>query len=89
MWISFAYFTLWVVLRSFWVEKARYTFESSDSFFFSPFVGVVLVIIFGVVVFFNQFINLRLNEKMYPSKEPVNDSFETEKEIEENEKEEN
>lgn len=70
MWTTFAFFAVFVVLRTFWLEKARYNFQNSDAFFFTPFVGVMLIIGFGAVVFFNQFLNLRLNEKMYPPSPP-------------------
>lgn len=66
MWATFAYFAVFVVLRTFWLEKARYNFENSDSLFFTPVIGVILIIAAGAFVFFNQFFNLRLNEKMYP-----------------------
>jgi len=66
LWTTLAYFAAFVVLRTFWLEKARYDFERSDSLFFTPVIGVLMIIIGGAVVFFNQFLNLRLNEKMYP-----------------------
>lgn len=81
MWTSFGYFAIFVVLRFFWLEKARYNFQNSDSFFFTPIVGVVLIIAFGAIVFFNQFLNLRLSEKMYPPKETEADLQNAEEEI--------
>jgi uncharacterized membrane protein SirB2 len=73
MWTTLGYFAIFVILRTFWLEKTRYVFQNSDSLFFTPVVGVILIIAAGVLVFLNQFINLRLNEKMYPPAEmPVN-----------------
>ena len=66
LWTTFVYFAVFVVLRTFWLEKARYNFENSDSLFFTPIIGVILIIIAGAIVFFSQFLNLRMNEKMYP-----------------------
>ena len=66
LWTTFLYFAVFVVLRTFWLEKARYSFQNSDSLFFTPIIGVILIIIAGAIIFFNQFLNLRLNEKMYP-----------------------
>ena len=65
-WTTLGYFALFVILRTFWLEKARYNFQNSDSLFFTPIVGVILIIAAGAFVFFNQLLNLRLNEKMYP-----------------------
>jgi uncharacterized membrane protein SirB2 len=73
MWASFAYFAIFIVLRYFWLEKASYNFQKSDSFFLTPIFGVILIVAFGAIVFANQFLNLRLNEKMYPAKEPLAD----------------
>ena len=73
MWTTFAYFAIFVLLRTFWLEKARYNFENSDSLFFTPVIGVILIIVAGAIVFFNQFFNLRLNEKMYPLRETDGD----------------
>lgn len=70
LWTTFAYFAVFVVLRTFWLEKMRYNFQNSDSLFFSPVVGVSLIIAAGAVIFFNQLLVLRLNEKMYPPKAP-------------------
>lgn len=80
LWVTFVYFSVFVILRTFWLEKARYNFQQSDSFFFTPFVGVILIIAFGAIVFFNQFLNLRLHEKMYPPRETPERSEVTENE---------
>jgi hypothetical protein len=66
IWTSFGYFAVFVILRFFWLEKARYNFQNSDGFFFDAIFGAILIIAFGAIVFFNQFLNLRLSEKMYP-----------------------
>src|SRR5215213_5772016 len=54
MWTTLAYFAVFVILRCFWLEKARYNFQNSDSFFFTPIIGVILIIGAGAVIFFNQ-----------------------------------
>jgi hypothetical protein len=70
LWTTLAYFAVFVILRAFWLEKARYNFQYPDSLFFTPaLVGAIVVIAAGAVVFVNQLMNLRLNEKMYPPAE--------------------
>jgi len=67
LWTTLAYFAIFVILRSFWLEKSRYSLQYPDSSFFTPaLVGAGVIIAAGAVVFFNQLLNLRLNEKMYP-----------------------
>ena len=80
MWATLAYFAIFVILRTFWLEKARYNFQNSDSFFFTPIIGVILIIAAGAIVFFNQLINLRLQVKMYPPQEMPEDIEVTENE---------
>jgi len=76
IWTTLAYFASFVILRTFWLEKARYNFQNSDGLFFTPVYGVVLIVAAGVVVFFNQFFNLRLNEKMYPPPPETSENIE-------------
>jgi hypothetical protein len=81
MWTTLAYFAIFVLLRAFWLEKARYNFQYPDSLFFTPaLVGAVLIIAAGVIVFFNQLLNLRFHEKMYPPSETLENVGVTENE---------
>ena len=73
-WTTLTFFAIFVILRAFWLEKARYNFQNSDTLFFTPIVGVILIIVAGAIIFFNQFLNLRLHEKMYPPK-PTDDDL--------------
>ena len=74
MWVSFAFFAVFIALRYFWLDNALLNFQKThnltdSSFSFSPIFGIIFVVLAAVIVFFNQFINLRLNEKMYPPQE--------------------
>ncbi|HVE59350.1 MAG TPA: hypothetical protein VNB22_21170 [Pyrinomonadaceae bacterium] len=80
MWASFVYFAIFIILRYFWLEKESYNFQNSNSFFLTPIFGVVLIVAFGAIVFVNQFLNLRLNEKMYPPRETEAELREVEEE---------
>ena len=58
LWTTLAYFAVFVLLRTFWLEKARFNFQFPESVFFTPaLVGAGLIIAAGAVVFFNQLIN--------------------------------
>ncbi len=87
MWASFGYFAIFVLLRAFWLEKSRYGFQYPDSVFFTPaLVGAGLVIAAGVLVFFNQLLNLRLHERMYPTPTETDENVEPENvDVKENE----
>ncbi len=75
MWATFAYFTLFILLRYFWLESAAAAFRGAKlgtegGFNLSIFLGVILIFLFAVIVFFNQYLGLRLYERMYPPAEP-------------------
>ncbi|GEM_PF-931954 len=75
MWVTFVYFAAMVVLRFFWLEQAYFAFRKTNnlfdgSFALGPFVAVIMIAVVAAVVFFNQFIIVRLRQKMYP---PVQD----------------
>lgn len=79
IWLTFAYFAAFIILRYFIFDNALLKFQQSkglteSNFSFSPIFGVIFVILAAVIVYFNQFISLRLNEKMYPIKEIEGDS---------------
>jgi hypothetical protein len=85
MWTSFAYFAIFIILRFFWLETSAFNFQKANkftesSFFFTPFVGVLFLIIVAAIVFFNQFMNLRLNERMHPPRENEEESQPVEEE---------
>ncbi len=74
MWTTFLFFAVFIISRYFWLEQSFFAFKKANGFWqgefsLSPFVGVILIIIAAVIVFFNQFLNLRLNERMYPPQE--------------------
>ncbi|HEY8559983.1 MAG TPA: hypothetical protein VIL74_06240 [Pyrinomonadaceae bacterium] len=72
MWTTFAYFAVFVLLRGFWLEKARYNLQHPDAVFFTPaLVGAFVVIGAATVVFFNRLLNRRLRDKMHPPSESV------------------
>lgn len=78
LWTSFGFFSFFTLLRYLWLENAflgfqKVKFLSDSGFSFRPFIGVMLVICAGVIIFLNHYLNLRLNTKMYPPPETEKD----------------
>ncbi len=74
MWITFIYFAAFVIIRYFWLDKAFLGFRTThgltdSSFSVAPLMAVILVVLMAAIVFFDQFIVLRLRTKTYPSAE--------------------
>lgn len=73
MWLAFVYFTVMAVIRFFWLEQTYFAYRraanlTDGSFTLGPFLAVVVIAIVAAIVFFDQFLILRLREKMYPPK---------------------
>ncbi len=78
MWVTFIYFSAFAVVRYFWLDQAFFQFRKTNglfdgSFSIAPLMAVVLVVIMAAIVFFDQFIVLRLRAKTYPAA-PQDDS---------------
>ncbi len=70
MWTTAIYFSVFVLLKFFWLDQVLAQFKktnalSESSFSVGPVLAVVFVIIAVVVVFLNQFIAVKLNRAMY------------------------
>jgi len=62
-------------LQTFWLERSFFQFKqeklNSGGFLFTPFFGITLIVLAAIIVFFDQFLVKRLNDKMFPSEQPV------------------
>lgn len=72
MWITATYFAIFIVIKYFWLDQAFVVFKKTNGFSDSsinwgPFFGVILCLVAGGIVFFDQFIIVRLAEKMHPT----------------------
>ena len=72
LWTTLGYFVIFVILKYFWLDQSLFQFKKTnlaieDSLSFAPIFGAVLCLLAAVIVFFNQFINLRMSEKMHPT----------------------
>ncbi len=69
LWLSLLFFVVFIVVQTFWLENVFYNFQqthelSESSFFLKPFLGVTISTIAAVGIFFNQFIVMRLRDKI-------------------------
>lgn len=70
LWITFVYFAAFILLDMWWLGDLLFSYKKqnnllSGSFQFGGFFAALLVVIVGIGVFFNQFIVLRLHDKMF------------------------
>ncbi len=87
MWVTFIYFSVFVIIRYFWLDQAFFQFKKTHglfdgSFSIAPLMAVILVVLMAAIVFFDQFIVLRLRAKTYPTAtqdDPAAESQEEEK----------
>ena len=76
MWTSLLYFAVFMIAHTFWLENSFFRFKQDNNFesgviSWSPLFGVVLIVLAAVIVFFNQYLVKRLNDKMFPPAQPV------------------
>lgn len=74
MWTTFAFFAVFTLVRYFWTGPAGFAFHKSfdpaaATYNFSVFLGVFLIIGAALVVYFDQFVVVRLLRKMYGAPE--------------------
>lgn len=70
LWTSLAFFAVFVLLKSFWLGKELFDYEtrsavSHSSPFVTYFLGVLLCAATAAAVFFNHFLVLRMRDKIY------------------------
>lgn len=70
LWTSLAFFVVFVLLRSFWLGRVLFDYETVNGLqhsspFISYFAGVLLCAAAAAVVYFNHFLVLRMRDKIY------------------------
>lgn len=75
LWTTLGYFTVFILAKYFWLDVSFAAFKKSNGFLetgiaASVFMGVFYSLFFAIIIFFDQFIVLRMNEKMYPQTNP-------------------
>lgn len=76
MWTSFLYFAVFILVQTFWLDNKFFHFKQDNNFTDSafsltPLVGILLLLVAGAIVFFNQFLIKRSHEKMFPELQPT------------------
>ncbi|MEO8649609.1 MAG: hypothetical protein ABI539_10630 [Acidobacteriota bacterium] len=72
LWTSLAYFLIFLFLRAFWLDGAAAHMSAENGLVLSPapvgfFLSVVTAAAGAAIVYFDQFLIVRLRERMYPS----------------------
>ncbi|MCU1291018.1 MAG: hypothetical protein JWN60_3247 [Acidobacteria bacterium] len=71
LWATFLYFSVFIIVRYFWLERALDQYKQSVNFSrneisFEPLLAVILCAVFAGIVFFDNYLVKRLSEKMNP-----------------------
>ena len=82
IWVSLAYFGLFIFLRYFWLDEAAFRFKKSSglgdgSFSLGPILGAVLIAGMAIVTFLDYFVLIRLYKRVFPTPvevEPIPES---------------
>ena len=75
LWTALIYFLAFVIVRAFWLDAALLTFKNNAgmtdaTFTIRPIMAALLIIISAAIVFFDQYLVMRLKEKTYPKSDP-------------------
>ena len=76
MWATFLYFAVFMIAQTFWLENSFFRYKQANNLesglvSWSPVVGVVLIALTAVIVFFDQYLVKRMHDKMYPPAQPL------------------
>lgn len=74
MWVTLFYFQIFIVIRGFWLDPAFLEFRNSagldsGTFTIAPILAALLIVISAAIVFFEQFLLIRLKAKTFPEAE--------------------
>ncbi len=75
-WTTLAYFAVFLLARTFWVDRAFLQFQKTNGLVesgisLSPLWGVFTLIAVGIFIYFNQFLLTRMVEKMFDKDAPI------------------
>ena len=76
MWISAAYFAVFILLKCLWLDTSFVSFKQTKNLpeggvFLGPVAAIILCVIGAGIVYFDQYILSQFVEKMHPSPLPI------------------
>lgn len=77
-WTTLLYCVIFIVLKTFWLDRSFYEIKNQEGFSYSPFLGVVLCLGVATFVLLNQLLMARIISKMFPPEQPIETSNEDE-----------
>ena len=89
LWTTLGYFAVFVLLDYFWLGETYFQFKKANGLWEGGFsvgtiLGLGICVAAAVLIFLNQFVILRLNERMFPAKELPSASIEEVKSVTDN-----
>lgn len=75
-WATLGYFVIFILVQTFWLDRAfeQYQIDKKlieDEISFAPVIGVFMIIAAAFLIFFNQFLALRMHDKMFAKDAPI------------------
>ena len=72
VWTSLLYFAVFMLAHTFWLENSFFRYKQENTaenslISWSPLLGVVLIALAAIIVFFNQYLVKRMSNKMLPA----------------------
>lgn len=72
LWATLSYFVIFLLLKGWWLDKVFFNYQQENSLtdsslFAGGLISTVLCVFAAVIVYFDQFLVLRLHERMYKS----------------------
>jgi hypothetical protein len=76
LWLTFLYFSIFILVRTWWLNEvysayARQNNLSADGFFGYGILGALICIAVAVGIFFDQFLVLRMRDRMHGVEKPA------------------
>jgi len=83
LWLTFLYFSIFILVRTWWLNEvysayAKQNNLSADGFFGYGILGVLICIAVAVGIFFDQFLVLRMRDRMQGGDKPAEEIVVTE-----------